>query len=109
MQASQALSSKDGMQTKKLQAPPPRPALATFYFQSAQGGYAKIINGAKVIGVIFQNRTGRHIHRLDSIGMVWEYDRAFLKGREYLSFHPLDRNSLQMQDTERLGQRKVNA
>ena len=92
MQAGQALSSKDGMQTEKLQTPPPRPALATFYLQSSQEGNAKIIKGAKVIGVIFQIRTGRHMHRLDSIGMVWEYDRAFLKGREYPACHPLDRN-----------------
>jgi hypothetical protein len=57
----------------------------------------KMFKGAKVIGVIFQNGTGRHIHRLDSIGMVWEYDRAFFKGRKDLACHPLDRNRLQMQ------------
>ena len=92
MQAGQALGSKDGMQTEKLQVSPPLLALATFYLQSAQGGYAKMIKGAEVIGVILQNRTERHIHRLDSIGMVWVYDRAFLKGGEYPACHPLDGN-----------------
>ena len=109
MQAGQALSSKDGMQTEKLQTPPPLLTLATFYLQSTQGGYAKMIKGAKVIGVISQIQTGRHIHGLDSIGVVWEYDRAFLKGKEYPAFHPLDRNRLQIQDAEGLDQRKVNA
>src|SRR5258706_14197391 len=67
-----------------------------------------MFKSAKVIGVVFQDRTGRHIHRLDSISMVWGYDGAFFEGRKYLACHPLDRNRLQMQDPEGLHQRKVN-
>ena len=69
----------------------------------------EMFKGAKVIGVILQIQTGRHIHRMDSVRMEWEYDGAFLECREYLACHPLDRYSLQMQDTEGLGQREVNA
>ena len=68
-----------------------------------------MFKGAKLIRVIFQIQTGRHIHRLDSIRMEWEYDGAIIERRKYLTCHPLDRNRLQMQDTEGLGQREVNA
>ena len=68
-----------------------------------------MFKGAKVVGVIFQIQTGRHIHRMDSIRMEWECDGAILERREYLTCHPLDRDRLQMQDTEGLGQREFNA
>ena len=38
--------------------------------------------------------------------MVWKYDLALIKGRENMTRHPLDRNRLQMQDTEGKGERK---
>src|SRR5258706_4016279 len=109
MQAGQALGNKNGMQPYELQIPAPSPPLTTFYLQFVKDRHVKMFKGAKVIGVIFQNRTGRHIHRMDSISMVWEYDRAFLERRKYLTCHPLDRNRPQMQYTEGLSQGKVNA
>ena len=68
----------------------------------------KMFKGTEVIGVIFQNRTGWHRNGLDSIGMLWEYDRGFFEGREGLACHPLNGNTLQLQDAKGLGQREVN-
>lgn len=48
-----------------------------------------MFKGGKVIGNISENRIGKHKHRLDSINMMWEYDRAFLKGRKDLACHPI--------------------
>ena len=96
------------MHGNKLQSPSPGPPLATFYLQSVQMGNVKMFKSTKVIGVIFQSRTGRHIHGLDSISMVWEYDSAFLERRKGPACYPLDRNRFQMQDAENLGQRKID-
>ena len=43
---------------------------------------------------------------MDSVSVVWEYDTAFLKGRENMSGHPLDRNGLQIQEAEGADKRK---
>ena len=37
---------------------------------------------------------------MDSVGIMWEYDTAFLKGRENMASHPLDRKGLQIQEME---------
>jgi hypothetical protein len=108
MQDGQTLSSKNRMQSGELLIPSPGSPLPAFDLQSSQWGVMKMFKGAKVIGMKFQNRTGRQIHGLDSISMVWEYDRALLEGWKDAACYPLDRNRLQMQDTERLGQTKVN-
>ena len=41
--------------------------------------------------------------------MVWEYDGAFFERRKGPTCYSLDRNRLQMQDAEDLGQRKINS
>ena len=43
---------------------------------------------------------------VDSISVMWGYDTAFLNGRESTASHPLDRNGLQIQETEGIDKRK---
>jgi len=91
MQAGQAPSSKNAIQSRELRITSLSPPLATFHLQSSQWGMLKMFKGAKVIGVIFQNRIGKQIHTLDSINMEWECDRAFFVRRKDPAGYPLER------------------
>jgi len=95
------------MQGRNLSGPPLR-GVFLLCFAGPERPQTQVPEVVKVIGVIFQNRTGGHIHRLDGVGMVWEYDRAFFEGGKDPACHPLDGNRPQMQDVEGLDQRKVN-
>ena len=44
---------------------------------------------------------------LDGVSTVWKCDVAFLKGRENMASHPLDRNRLQPQSSEGKGEMMV--
>jgi hypothetical protein len=70
---------------------------------------AKVSQGAKVIGIIFEIDARRHRNRLesDSVDMVWESNRANREGGKNTACHPLDRNRLQKQVLEGLDKRKV--
>ena len=59
-----------------------------------------MFKGAKGIGVIFQNRTAKQIHKLDSISMAWEYDRAFFVRRKDPACYPLDGKMMDLKGLE---------
>ena len=46
---------------------------------------------------------------MDSVGVEWEYDTAFFESRENMASHPLDRDGLQIQETEGMDKRKGGA
>ena len=49
---------------------------------------------------------GDRLEGLHGVSMVWKCDEAFLQGREIMASHPLDRNRLQLQETEGKGERR---
>ena len=69
----------------------------------------KIPKRVKIIGTICKRGASGHSNRPEvyGINLVWECNRALLEDRKNLSCHPLDRNRLQIQIDQGLGERTV--